>query len=71
MVQPLAVDAWCTLCLASAIVSFVICGLGADEMLATLQHLKRVGDSGGSVWRALWGEELEGLLPISVPKKEG
>ena len=70
MVQPLAVGAWCTLCLASAVLSFVICGLGADEVLATLQHLKRVRDSGGSVWQAFWGPGLKYLLPIPLRKGE-
>lgn len=55
MVQPLFANAWCTLCLASAVISLVIFGWGADEPLAALQHLRRVRASGGSVWRALWG----------------
>lgn len=71
MIQALAVGSWCSLCIVSAVVSFVICGLGADEVLATLQHLKRVRDSGGSLIRALWGEGLKGLLPITSRNKEG
>jgi hypothetical protein len=55
IVQPLVVGAWCTLCLASALVSFVIFGLGVKEPLAALQHLRRVRESGGSVWTGLWG----------------
>lgn len=70
MVQPLAVGAWCTLCIGSAIISFLICGLGADEVLATIQHLKRVRDSGGSVRRAFWGEGLKALVPIPLRKEE-
>ena len=57
MIQPLFAGAWCTLCLASAAISLAIFGWGADEPLAALQHLKRVRDSGGPVWRALWGLE--------------
>jgi hypothetical protein len=57
MVQPLFANAWCTLCLASALISLIICGWGADEALAALQHLKRVRASGDSVWHALWGLE--------------
>lgn len=68
-IQPVFVGTWCSLCLVSAFVSFIICGLGADEALATLQHLKRVRDSGGSVTRALWGDGLKGLVPI--PLREG
>ncbi|ABG05667.1 Vitamin K epoxide reductase [Rubrobacter xylanophilus DSM 9941] len=53
--QPVLARAWCTLCLASAGISLLLCGRGAEEPLASLQHLRRVRDSGGSVWRALWG----------------
>lgn len=57
-----AVVAWCTLCLASALVSFLIFGLGLKEPLAALQHLKRVRESGGSVWTRLWGR---GEVPVA------
>ncbi len=70
MVQPIFVGSWCTLCIVSALLSFAICGLGADEVLATLQHLKRVRDSGGSLMRALWGEGLEGLSPVLSRKED-
>ena len=70
MVQPIFVDSWCTLCIVSALVSFAICGLGADEVLATLQYLKRVSDSGGSLKRALWGDGLEGLLSLPSRKRK-
>ena len=70
MAQPIFVDSWCTLCIVSAVVSFVICSLGADEVLATLQYLKRVRESGGSLMQALWGEGFKGLLPIPLRKKE-
>lgn len=55
IVQPTVAGTWCTLCLASAVISLTIFGWGADEPLAALQHLGRVRRSGGSVWRALWG----------------
>jgi hypothetical protein len=70
MAQPLAVDAWCTLCLVSALISFIICGWGADEPLAALQHLKRVKNSGGSVWRAFWGPGAKVLLPMPLRRGE-
>ncbi|MGH2356164.1 MAG: vitamin K epoxide reductase family protein [Chloroflexota bacterium] len=53
--QPVLFDAWCTLCLASAVVSLVMIGPAMDEFLASLQELKRARDRGGSVWRAFWG----------------
>lgn len=55
--QAFLVNAWCTLCLTSAAISFAIFALGLEEPLAGLKHLKLVRDEGGSVWRALWGLE--------------
>lgn len=53
--QPVLFNAWCTLCLASAIISVAMIGPAMDEFLASLQYLRRVHDRGGSWWRALWG----------------
>jgi len=55
IIQPTAVGAWCTLCLASAALSLAIFALGVDEPRAGLEHLARVRAEGGSVRRALWG----------------
>jgi hypothetical protein len=55
ILQPVLFQAWCTLCLASAVISVLMIGPALDEVLASLQHLRRVGDGGGSVWRAFWG----------------
>jgi hypothetical protein len=55
ILQPVMFDTWCTLCLASAVVSVAMIGPAMDEVLASLQHLKRVSLEGGSVWRAFWG----------------
>ena len=57
LMQAFFVGAWCTLCLASAAISFVIFALGYDEPLAGLRYLKRVREAGGPVWRTLWGLE--------------
>jgi hypothetical protein len=55
ILQPVLLDAWCTLCLASAVISIVMIGPALDEVLASLQHLRRVAIGQGSVWRAFWG----------------
>lgn len=55
MSQPLVVGAWCTLCLASAVVSLLMIGPAMDETLASLQYLKRVKTSGRPFWRHFWG----------------
>ncbi len=60
LMQATLVDAWCTLCLASAALSLAIFGLGYDEPLAGLRRLEQVRGSGGSPWRALWGVEAGG-----------
>ena len=55
--QAFLVDAWCTLCLASAAISLAIFALGVEEPVAGLKHLQRVRREGRSVWRAFWGLE--------------
>jgi hypothetical protein len=50
--QPVLYHSWCTLCLASAVISVAMIGPAVDEVLASLQHLRRAG---GSLWRAFWG----------------
>lgn len=52
VIQPVVVGAWCTLCLVSAVISLAMIGPAMDELLASLQYLRRVSDRGGSVWRA-------------------
>lgn len=53
--QPLLFDAWCTLCIASAVISITMIGPAMDEVLASLQYLTRVKHSGVSLWKAFWG----------------
>jgi hypothetical protein len=56
VLQPVLFDSWCTLCLASGAISVLMIGPAMDELLASLQHLKRVKRRGESVWRAFWGK---------------
>ena len=73
ILQPVMFDAWCTLCLSTAAISVLMIGPAMDEFLASLQHLKRVRDTGGSVWRAFWGLDSStptaGEAPNSPPDK--
>jgi hypothetical protein len=55
ILQPVALDAWCTLCLASAVVSVLMIGPALDEVLASLQHLRREVAGGRSAVRAFAG----------------
>ncbi len=54
LAQPLLLHAWCTLCLISAVISIVMIGPAMDEVLASLQFLKRVNDRRMPVWQAFW-----------------
>jgi len=53
--QPVLFDAWCTLCLASAVISVTMIGPAMDEVLASLQYLRRVKDKKLSLWKGFWG----------------
>ncbi|HLT80277.1 MAG TPA: vitamin K epoxide reductase family protein [Cyclobacteriaceae bacterium] len=53
--QPVLFDAWCTLCLASAVISVTMIGPAMDEVLASLQYLKSVKRTDASLWKAFWG----------------
>ena len=55
ILQPVLFDAWCTLCLFTAALSVLMIGPAMDEVLASLQHLKRAKARGESVWHVFWG----------------
>ena len=55
ILQPVLFDAWCTLCLVTAVLSVLMVGPAMDEVLASLQYLRREHDAGRSAWRAFWG----------------
>lgn len=55
--QPVLYDSWCTLCLASAVISLAMVGPAMDEFLASLQHMKRERAKDRSLWRVFWGLE--------------
>ena len=59
ILQPALYGAWCTLCLVSAAISLLMIGPALDELLASLQVLRRVHDRGDSLWRAFWGLSLD------------
>ncbi len=57
ILQPVLFDAWCTLCLSSAVISLWMIGPAMDEMLASLQFMKRVKQADLSWWKAFWGSQ--------------
>ena len=52
--QPVLFNAWCTLCLASALISVLMIGPAMDEVLASLQFIKGARARGESAWTAFW-----------------
>ncbi|GAB3820583.1 vitamin K epoxide reductase family protein [Pontibacter rugosus] len=63
VLQPVIYDAWCTLCLCSALISVIMIGPAMDEMLASMQYMKRVKASNVSLWKAFWGyKEVQGKV---------
>lgn len=52
--QPVLFNAWCTLCLASALISVLMIGPAMDEVLASLQFIKAARKRGGSFWTIFW-----------------
>jgi uncharacterized membrane protein len=58
ILQPVVVGTWCTLCLVTAFISVVMISPAMDEVLASLQYLKRVDRQGHSVWNAFWGKTI-------------
>jgi uncharacterized membrane protein len=64
ILQPF-VGGWCTLCLVTAVISIVMIGPAMDEVLASLQHLRRSNDAGRSLWRTFWG--LDEAVPAAGP----
>lgn len=54
MLQPVAVGAWCTLCLASALLMLIMITLSLDEIVASVQFLIIGRRAGKSAWRLFW-----------------
>jgi nucleoside-diphosphate-sugar epimerase/uncharacterized membrane protein len=57
IVQPVLLNNWCSLCLVSAWLAVVMIGPAMDELLASLQYLKRRYQKGDSLWSVFWGRE--------------
>jgi len=61
ILQPTIVGAWCFLCICTAIMMLLMVPFTIDEVVATLQFLRRAKKSGKSLWSTFWkGGEFEG-----------
>lgn len=74
ILQPVAVGAWCTLCLAAAVAMLLMVPLAVDEVVATGQFLARSRREGKPFWRTFWfGDTTTGepgdrrSPPVSAP----
>ena len=61
ILQPVVVDAWCTACLFSALITVGMIPFTFDEVLASVQFLWKKKQQGHSLWRTFWfGGNIEG-----------
>ena len=63
ILQPLAVGAWCTLCLISALFMLLMVALSLDEVIAMIEYLVIARRAGRSTWRMFWNG---GTLPEQI-----
>ncbi len=54
MLQPVAVGAWCTICLLTALFMLIMIALSLDEVIAMIQFLLQTQRAGKPVWRTFW-----------------
>jgi hypothetical protein len=54
ILQPVAVGAWCILCLAAAFLMLLMIPFTVDEVIVTMQFLAAAQRDGKSLWRTFW-----------------
>jgi hypothetical protein len=72
ILQPLAVGAWCSLCLFTAIAMLLMIPLSLDEVVAMVQFVARKKREGHSAWRVFWlgGKLDEDARPWPTARQE-
>ncbi|MBW3625282.1 MAG: vitamin K epoxide reductase family protein [Armatimonadetes bacterium] len=75
ILQPVAVGAWCTLCLATAAIMLMMIPPSVDEIFATIEYLVLAKREGQSLWKVFWvGGTLENqgkaTEEVKKPSKE-
>lgn len=73
ILQPLAVGAWCTLCLISAFQMLVMVALSLDEVVAMIQYLVITRRAGHSAWVTFWngGTMSEQIRDLGLARRQG
>ncbi|HET9846471.1 MAG TPA: vitamin K epoxide reductase family protein [Nitrospira sp.] len=68
--QPVVLHAWCTLCLVSALISLIMIGPAMDEVLASLQFLRRSHERNLPLWKVFWhgAQEMYDIPNSSAPQ---
>jgi hypothetical protein len=70
ILQPLAVGAWCSLCLFTAAAMLVMIPLTLDEVVAMVQFVARRRREGASAWHVFWyGGNLPDDTPVHEPTR--
>ncbi|MGQ0538987.1 MAG: SPW repeat domain-containing protein, partial [Gemmatimonadaceae bacterium] len=77
IMQPVAVGAWCTLCLVTALAMLIMIPLTLDEVVAMLQFLAQSRREGKSLWHTFWmggtvggGNKDQRTPPFTAPLRE-
>lgn len=71
ILQPVAVGAWCTLCLVTAVTMLLMISPAFDEIIATSQFLIAAKREGKSLWRMFWiGGTLDSYRAIEASEAE-
>lgn len=71
ILQPVAVNAWCFLCLITAILMLLMVAPALDEIVATIQFLRLSHKSGKPFWRTfLHGEAITSQEIMALPAEE-
>ena len=72
ILQPVAVGAWCTLCLAAAFLMLLMIPFTIDEVIVTGQFLAATRREGRSLWRTFWvGGTMSGGTPDTRTPRYG
>lgn len=76
ILQPVAVNAWCFLCLLTAFIMLLMVSPALDEVVATVQFLRQAHREGRPFWRTFFnGESMDHEAPLQneavdlLPKK--
>lgn len=70
IMQPVAVGAWCSLCLFSAAAMLLMIPLSLDEVVAMIQLVARKKREGDSAWRVFWlGANMADETPVWEPAR--